>query len=111
MSLPILLLGLILNPFLLQANLTIIGSVRVGEGGATGALRVSLLNDNYQTLRTTLLDASGRFQFRGLGHGVYTVKVESTSGEYEEQAQRVELQSSNPRGGGSAEEVTRGRTK
>src|SRR3712207_6486952 len=105
MALPILLLGLILNPFLLQANLTIIGSVRVGEGGATGALRVSLLNDNYQTLRTLLLDASGRFQFRGLSHGVYTVKVESTSGEFEEQSQRVELQSSNPRGGGSAEEV------
>ena len=105
MSLPILLLGLILNPFLLQTNLSILGSVRVGEGGATGALRVSLLNDNYQTLRTTLLDASGRFQFRGLSHGVYTVKVESTSGEFEEQSQRVELQSSNPRGGGSAEEV------
>lgn len=105
MALPILLLGLVLSPFLLQANLTIIGSVRLGEGGATGALRVSLLNDNYQTLRTTLLDASGRFQFRGLSHGVYTVKVESTSGEYEEQSQRVELQSSNPRGGGSAEEV------
>lgn len=105
MSIPILLLGLILNPFLLQSNLTIIGSVRVGEGGATGALRVSLLNENYQTLRTTLLDASGRFQFRGLGHGVFTVKVDSTSGEFEEQSQRVELQSSNPRGGGSAEEV------
>ena len=68
-------------------------------------MRVSLLNDNYQTLRTTLVDASGRFQFRGLSHGVYTVKVESTSGEYEEQSQRIELQSSNPRGGSSAEEV------
>lgn len=105
MALPILLLGLVLNPLVLQANLTIIGSVRVGQGGATGALRVSLQNDNYQTLRTQLLDASGRFQFRGLSHGVYTVKVESTSGEFEEQSQRVELQSSNPRGGGSAEEV------
>jgi tetratricopeptide (TPR) repeat protein len=104
MAVPILLLGLILNPFLMQASFAILGSVRVGEGGAAGAVRVSLLNDNYQTLRTILVDASGRFQFRGLNQGVYLVKVESTSGEFEEQTQRVEFQAASGRRG-SAEEV------
>lgn len=104
MPLPILLLGLVLSPFMLQTNLAILGSVRVSGGGATGTLRVSLLNDNYQTLRTAMVDVSGRFSFRGLSHGVYTVKVESTSGEFEEQSQRIELHSTNPFGG-TAEEV------
>ena len=105
MALPILLLGLVLNPFLLQSSFAILGSVRVSEGRATGAVRVSLLNDNYQTLRTLLIDASGRFQFRGLNQGVYLVKVESTSAEYEEQTQRIEFQASSGRVGGGGEEV------
>jgi predicted Zn-dependent protease len=103
MRIPILLLGLILNLFLLQSNFAILGSVRVSGGGAAGAVRVSLLNDNYQTLRTILVDASGRFQFRGLNQGVYLVKVESTNSEYEEQTQRVEFQGSGRRGGGGEE--------
>src|ERR1044072_4794477 len=105
MALPILLLVLVLNPFLLQSSFAILGSVRVSEGRATGAVRVSLLNDNYQTLRTLLIDASGRFQFRGLNQGVYLVKVESTSAEYEEQTQRIEFQASSGRVGGGGQEV------
>lgn len=105
MPLAILLLGLILQPLPPQGGFAILGSVRVSGGGAAGgALRVSLLNDNYQTIRTILVDASGRFQFRGLGQGVYLVKVESTSSEFEEQTQRVEFQGTGrPRTG--AEEI------
>jgi predicted Zn-dependent protease len=105
MAVPILLLGLILNPFTLQGGFAILGSVRVGDGGAAGAVRVSLLNDNYQTLRTILVGASGRFQFRGLNQGVYLVKVESTDSEFEEQTQRVEFQGSGRRRGAGGEEV------
>lgn len=105
MALPILLLGLILNPFLLQGGFAILGSVRVSEGGAAGAVRVSLLNDNYQTLRTLIVDASGRFQFRGLNQGVYLVKVESTNAEFEEQTQRVEFQGTGRRRSAGGEEV------
>jgi predicted Zn-dependent protease len=105
MTMPTLLLGLILSPFLLQGSFAILGSVRVSGGGAGGALRVSLLNDNYQTLRTILVDASGRFQFRGLRQGVYHVKIESTDSEFEAQTQRVEFQASSGRGGSGGEEV------
>lgn len=105
MTVTTLLLGLILNPLLLQGGFTILGSVRLSEGGAGGAVRVSLLNDNYQTIRTLLVDASGRFQFRGLNQGVYLVKVESTNSDYEEQTQRVEFQGSTRRRGGGGEEV------
>ena len=105
MTIPTLLLGLILTPFLLQGSFAILGSVRVSGGGTGGAVRVSLLNDNYQTLRTILVDASGRFQFRGLRQGVYLVKVDSTNFEFEEQTQRVEFQASSGRGGSGGEEV------
>jgi predicted Zn-dependent protease len=99
-----LLLGLVLSPFL-QGSFAILGSVRVSGGGAGGALRVSLLNDNYQTLRTILVDASGRFQFRGLRQGVYLVKIESSDSEFEAQTQRVEFQASSGRPGSGGEEV------
>src|SRR5215208_1729200 len=104
MTVPTLLLGLILNPFLLQGSFAILGTVRV-SGGTAGAVRVSLLSDNYQTIRTILVDASGRFQFRGLNQGVYLVKVESTNSEFEEQTQRIEFQGTGRRRGAGGEEV------
>jgi Tfp pilus assembly protein PilF len=105
MTIPTLLLGLILSPFLLQGSFAILGSVRVSGGGTGGAVRVSLLNDNYQTLRTILVDSSGRFQFRGLRQGVFHVRVESTDSEFEAQTQRIEFQASSGRGGSGGEEV------
>lgn len=104
MTIPTLLLGLILSPFLIQGSFAILGSVRVSGGGAGGALRVSLLNDNYQTIRTILVDASGRFQFRGLRQGVYHVKIDSTDSEFEPQTQRVEFQASGGRRGSTGGE-------
>ncbi len=105
MTMPALLLGLLLNPFLLQERFAILGSVRASEGKFNGVVRVSLMNDNYQTIRTILVDASGRFQFRGLGQGVYHVKVDSTGGDYEEQTQRIEFQGIPRSGGGGGEEI------
>lgn len=93
MTLPILLLSLVLHGFMLQSMFAIIGSVRDSEGRAVSAIRVSLLDENYQSIRIVFVDSSGRFRFSGLRSGVYVVRVEPTGTPYEEQTQRVEFQS------------------
>ncbi|MGH9874260.1 MAG: tetratricopeptide repeat protein [Pyrinomonadaceae bacterium] len=90
-------LGLILALHPLQSRFAIIGSVRDDGGQIVGAIRITLLGENYQTIRTVFADSSGRFQFRNLGEGTYTVRVEPAGTPYEEESQKIELQTLSPR--------------
>ncbi len=102
MMIPTLLLGLILHAFPIQGTFAVIGTVRDTNGQRVTSIRVSLLDENYHSIRTVFVDSSGRFQFRGLRQGVYLVRIEPVGTPYEEQTQRVEFQSIS--GGGGAEE-------
>jgi tetratricopeptide (TPR) repeat protein len=104
MTTPILLLCFVLSGFGSQSSFSIIGSVRDSDGRILSSVRVSVLDDNYQPVRTVFADGSGRFKFRGLRQGIYTVRVETAGTNYEEQIQRVEFQSLS-NGRGNAEEV------
>lgn len=103
MTIPILLFSLILYVFPFQSAFAVIGSVRDTNGQRVTSIRVSLLDENYHSIRTVFVDSSGRFQFRGLRQGVYLVRVEPVGTPYEEQVQRVEFQSISGRGGGAEE--------
>jgi tetratricopeptide (TPR) repeat protein len=76
-----------------QSRFAIFGHVQDSSGNDVGSIRVSLLNENEQTLRTVFADNSGRFQFRNLGEGIYLVRVEPAGTPFEEQTHRIELQS------------------
>lgn len=95
-----LLFSVFLNLLALQ-SFTIMGSVRDQSGQAVTGVRASLLDDNYGNLRTSFVDASGRFRFAGLSSGVYIVRIETHGTAYEEQSQRLELQAMRIRGAGN----------
>jgi tetratricopeptide (TPR) repeat protein len=76
-----------------QSRFVVFGHVRDPSGNNVSSIRVSLLDENEQTLRTVFADTSGRFQFRNLGEGIYLVRVETTGTPFEEQTQRIDLQS------------------
>src|SRR5262245_4176502 len=101
MTIPILLLSLVLYALPIQRSFAVIGTVRDTNGQRVTSIRVSLLDENYHSIRTAFVDSSGRFQFRGLRQGVYLVRIEPVGTPYEEQTQRVEFQSIS---GGAAEE-------
>src|SRR5215831_13438961 len=103
MLIPILFLSLIFHGIPLQSSFAVIGTVKDTSGQKVTSIRVSLLDENYHSIRTVFVDSSGRFQFRGLRQGVYIVRVEPVGTPYEEQAQRVEFQSISGRGGGAEE--------
>ena len=100
---PMLSFCFVISLFAAQSTFAIIGSVRDSDGRILSSVRVSVLDDNYQPIRTVFADGSGRFKFRGLRQGVYTVKVETAGTNYEEQTQRVEFQSLSGGRGGSEE--------
>lgn len=81
----------------LQSRFTILGSVRDPGGQPVTSIRVTLLGENYQNLGTKFADSSGRFQFRNLGQGLYTVRIEPTGTPYEEESQEIRLDSLSPR--------------
>jgi tetratricopeptide (TPR) repeat protein len=94
MSLVPLMLSLVLTLIPLQTRFVILGSVRDADGGqAVGAIRVTLLDENYQTKGTVFVDSSGRFQFRNVFPGNYLVRVETAGTNYEEESQSILLQS------------------
>jgi tetratricopeptide (TPR) repeat protein len=103
MSVIPLLLGLVLALVPLQSRFAIVGSIRDPGGNPVGSIRVSLLGENYQNVRTVFADSSGRFQFRNLGQGIYIIRVEPAGTPYEEESQTVELQSLSPRRSGTEE--------
>jgi tetratricopeptide (TPR) repeat protein len=97
MSVIPLVLSLVLSLVPIQGRFAILGSVRDPAGQPVASIRVSLLGENYQNLRTVFADSSGRFQFRNLGQGNYTIRIEPTGTPYEEESQTIELQSMSPR--------------
>lgn len=74
-------------------SFNILGSVRDDTGKPVSSIRVSLLNDSYQSIRTVFTDTSGRFTISGVISGRYTVKVEPTGKPYEERSVMLDLQS------------------
>src|SRR3954471_22985229 len=93
MTMPILLLSLVLNLLPVQGLFAISGSVRDSKGNIVSSIRVTILDENYQTLNTVFADNSGRFQFRNLREGVFLIRVETGGTPYEEVTQRIDLQS------------------
>ena len=86
-----------------QNNLSVSGSIRDFSGRSVDSIRVSLLDDNYQAVKT-VFSYGGRYQFRGLRSGAYFVKVETLGTIYEEEiSQRLEVQSMRRRPGGTEE--------
>jgi tetratricopeptide (TPR) repeat protein len=79
----------------------IVGSVRDQSGQAVTGVRVSVTDENFQPIRTIFVDSSGRFTVRSLSSGRYLFRVETTGTPFEEQTQRLELQSLRIRTGGS----------
>ncbi len=79
-----------------QSRFAIFGQVRDAHGNGVGSIRVSLLNENEQTLRTVFADNTGRYKFPNLGEGIYLVRVEPAGTPFEEQTHRIELQSLSP---------------
>lgn len=55
------------------------------------SVRVSIVDENYQPIRTVFSDASGRFQLRSLRPGSYYLNVEPTGLPYEEYSLRLDL--------------------
>lgn len=76
-----------------QSRFAVFGQVRDANGNGVGSIRVSLLNENEQTLRTVFADNSGRYKFSNLGEGTYFVRVEPAGTPFEEQTHRIELES------------------
>jgi tetratricopeptide (TPR) repeat protein len=103
MSMIPLLLSLVFAVVPTQSRFAILGSVRDPGGQPVGSIRVTLLGENYQNLGTRFVDSSGRFQFRNLGQGIYTIRIEPAGTPYEEETQTIELQSMSPRRSGTEE--------
>src|SRR5215475_2564595 len=82
-----------------SSTFTLIGSVRDQSGRAVSGVRLSVIDENYQTFQSLIIDGSGRFKVSGLRMGKYTVRVETTGTLYEEQSQQLELQSLRRLGG------------
>ncbi len=97
----LILLFTLLLPSFLPQTFTIIGKVRDQTGQAVSGVRVTLLDDNYGQLRMAFVDSGGGFRFSGIGSGVYHVRIEPAGTPYEEQTQRIELQSLRIRGAGN----------
>jgi tetratricopeptide (TPR) repeat protein len=89
----ILLLNLVFGFLCAQSTFTILGSVRDQTGQAVSGVRLTVIDENYQIVQSSFVDASGRFRVSGLRMGKYTVRVETSGMPYEEQSQQLELQS------------------
>lgn len=75
----ILLLSLVFQKFI------IVGSVRDTTGRAVAGVRVSVVDENFQPIRTIFVDSSGQFFVRGLSPGRYQFRVETSGTPYQEQ--------------------------
>lgn len=93
MNIAALILCLVFSLVPSQSRFVVFGQVRDANGNGVGSIRVSLLNENEQTLRTVFADNSGRYRFPNLGEGTYFVRVEPAGTPFEEQTHRIELES------------------
>lgn len=93
MFIAILFFSLLLNPYALQseARFALRGYVRTASGQALGNVRVSLLDDNRQTIKTIFSDSTGKYEFRSVGRGVFFLRVDMMNTGYENIEQRIEL--------------------
>jgi tetratricopeptide (TPR) repeat protein len=89
----ILLLSLVLQPFTIQGFFAVMGTIRDEEGRPVSSVRVSIVDENYQPIRTVFADASGRFEFKRLRAGAYHLRVEPTGLPYEEYSRQIDLYS------------------
>jgi tetratricopeptide (TPR) repeat protein len=76
-----------------NAQFAIRGYVRNNSGQPVGNVRVSLLDEYRQTLKTLFSDSTGRYEFRSVGRGVFFIRVDSIGTIYENIEQRIELTS------------------
>jgi tetratricopeptide (TPR) repeat protein len=76
-----------------NAQFAIRGYVRNSSGQAVANVRVSLLDEYRQTLKTLFSDATGRYEFRAVSRGVFFLRVDTTGTIYENIEQRIELSS------------------
>jgi tetratricopeptide (TPR) repeat protein len=89
----ILLFNLFFGIFCAQTTFTVIGVVRDQAGQAVSGVRFTVIDENYQSIQSSFVDASGQFRVSGLRMGKYTVRIETSGTPYEEQSQQLELQS------------------
>jgi len=81
-----------------QASNIIEGRVTNKSGKGISDARVSLSNESYSQVGSTLTDGSGRYSFKGLPSGVYYVEVEPSTENLERTPrQRIEARAFNER--------------
>src|SRR5215471_21740652 len=81
------------------STFTVMGNVRDEAGRGVGSIRIALLDDSSQQIRSGFTDSSGRFQFKGIVSGRYFLRVEQF-GPYEPQTAQFDLQALRVRGTG-----------
>lgn len=74
----------------------ILGTVRDNTGRPVVTVRVTLMDENYGTVKTELTSSSGQFQFRGVPRGRIYLRVEPVGQPYEEKTVSEELVSARP---------------
>jgi tetratricopeptide (TPR) repeat protein len=74
-----------------QGAYAIAGNVFGADGRGVDSIRVSLMDDSYRVLKTVFSEHSGRYVFRGIRPGSYTVRVTPVGLPYEELNQKVDL--------------------
>lgn len=79
---------------------TIIGTVRNRAGQIVTNVRVTIIDENFQTVHTGFVTPSG-FRLDKVRQGRYTIRIETSGTPYEEQSQALELQALRKAGGGS----------
>jgi tetratricopeptide (TPR) repeat protein len=89
----LLLLSWTIQPFNFQGFFAVFGTVRDEVGQPISSIRVSIVDENYQPIRTVFSDASGHFQFRNIRAGSYYLRVEPAGLPFEEYSQQIELYS------------------
>jgi tetratricopeptide (TPR) repeat protein len=84
--------SLVFGAFGQSSTFDVFGNVRDDSGKPVNAIRIELIDENYQPLKTIFTDSSGKFRFSGLVQGRYQLKVEPAGQPYYEQVLRLELQ-------------------
>lgn len=79
---------------------SIVGMVRNRNGQTVSDVRVTVIDENFQTIYTAFVGPSG-FRVDRVRQGRYTIRIETTGTPYEEQSQNIELQALRKMGGGS----------
>lgn len=74
----------------------ILGTVRDNTGRPVETIRVTLMDENYGTVRTELTSSSGQFQFKGVPRGRIYLRVDPVGRPYEEKTVSEELVSFRP---------------